>query len=208
MRLLPQPVHLGRSAEGLWSFAEERLRDLAMRNLPILQIARHQRSCGTDFHDCSTQVRNVPRRHLSRNGGANTVLVRYETWKVECVKTGLTKISFFSGWVDIWKKCLSFVDVAQIWNQSSHLQTCSVQTSRKFHRDFGQKQRSKVHVSFRRNQAGLQVKILVKVKLNPDFKNVCAYRPVDRRTEVKQSAQIDHRPYGADSYNHKVWKKD
>ena len=30
------------------------------------------------------------------------------------------------------------------------------------------------------------------------------YRPIDRRTEVRQSAQIDHRPLGADSYNSKM----
>ena len=30
------------------------------------------------------------------------------------------------------------------------------------------------------------------------------YRPMDRRTEIKQMGQIDHRPLGADSYNKQV----
>lgn len=30
------------------------------------------------------------------------------------------------------------------------------------------------------------------------------YRPMDKRTELRQSPQIDHRPLGADSYNRQV----
>ena len=30
------------------------------------------------------------------------------------------------------------------------------------------------------------------------------YRPMDKRTELRQNPQIDHRPLGADSYNRQV----
>ena len=34
------------------------------------------------------------------------------------------------------------------------------------------------------------------------------YRPMDKRTELRQNPQIDHRPLGADSYNRQVGKKE
>lgn len=88
----PEPIHLRKptgktpvltrkvsaktSLEGLGHHAEARRERGHVRNIPLLQAARHERNLRAHQHDSAQEKRSVPRRFVPRYGRSEARLVR------------------------------------------------------------------------------------------------------------------------------------